>query len=126
MVNCVLITNRSGIHHVDSGQPWDQPMEPTSILLDNLGTVTLSNDMSYHKCIKYTNVADHFICEKVASNKAILTYVQSKEHPADLMTKSLDSLWHRYLHAKLGFVDDSEVRGSVGFSNTSDAKASPN
>ena len=73
MANCVLISNRSDIRHADRGQPWDQPTEPTSILSDNLGAVTLFNDMSYHAHTKHTNITDHFIREKVASNEAIIT-----------------------------------------------------
>ena len=78
---------------------------PTSICSDNLSTITLSHDATYHTRTKHINVTYHYICEKVASNKATLTYVKSKENPADLMTKPLDLYQHRYLREKLGFVE---------------------
>ena len=93
--------------------------EPTSIRSDNLGAITLSNDSTYHARTKHINVTYHFIRENVASNEAVLTYVQSKENLADLMTKGLDLHQHRYLCGKLGFEGKSEARGSVK-SNTLD------
>jgi hypothetical protein len=77
---------------------------------DNLGAITLSHDATYHARTKHINVAYHFIRQKVASNEASLTYVRSKENPADLMMKGLDVSQHKYLRGKLGF---TEVRGSV-------------
>ena len=61
-----------------------------SIRSDNLGAITLSYDATYHARTKHINVTCHFICEKVASNEASLTYVRSKENPMDLMTKGLE------------------------------------
>jgi hypothetical protein len=85
--------------------------QPTSIQCDNLAAITLSHDATFHARTKHINVAYHFIREKVASHEASLTYVRSKENPADLMTKGLEGGQHRYLREKLGF---AEVRGSVG------------
>ena len=87
--------------------------EPTSIWFDNLGAITLSNDSTYHARMKHINVIYHFIHKKVASNEAVLTYVQSKENLADLMTKGLDLHQHQYLCEKLGFKGKSKARGSV-------------
>ena len=78
---------------------------PTSIRSDNLSAITLSHDATYHAQTKHINVTYHYIHEKVASNEAKLTYVKSKENPADLMTKPLDLFQHRYLRDKLGFVE---------------------
>ena len=64
--------------------------QPTSIQSDNLGAITLSHNPSYHARTKHINIAYHFIHKKVGSNKATLTYVQSKENPVDLMTKGLE------------------------------------
>ena len=88
-------------------------------ILHHLGAITLSNDSTYHTKTKHINVTYHFICEKLASNKAVLTYVQLKENLVDLMTKGLDLHQHQYLCRKLGFEGKSEVRGSVE-SDTSD------
>lgn len=87
--------------------------QPTSMRSDNLGAITLSHDATYHARTKHINVAYHFIREKVTSNEVALTYVRSKENPADLMTKGLEMNQHRYLRGKLGFGTVSELRGSV-------------
>ena len=78
---------------------------PTSIHSDNLSAITLSHDVTFHAHTKHINITYHYICEKVASNKATLTYIKSKENPADLMTKPLDLFQHHYLCEKLGFVE---------------------
>ena len=77
--------------------------EPTSVHSDNLGSITLSHDATYHARTKHINVAYHFIRERIASNEATVTYVQSEENLADVMTKALDALKHRYLMEGMGF-----------------------
>ena len=74
---------------------------PTSIRSDNLSTITLSHNATYHARTKHTNVTYHYIREKVASNEVTLTYTSNRR---DLMTKPLDLFQHRYLREKLGFV----------------------
>ena len=74
---------------------------PTSICSDNLGAITLSHDATYYAQMKHINVAHHFIHEKVASNKAALTYIRSKENTVDIMTKGLKLHQHKYLCEKL-------------------------
>ena len=54
--------------------------QPTSLHSHNLGTITLSQDVTYHACTKHINFAYHFICEKVASHKAALTYIPTKDN----------------------------------------------
>ena len=77
--------------------------EPTSVRSDNLGSITLSHDATYHACTKHINVAYHFIRERIASNEATVTYVQSEENLVDVMTKALDAPKHRYLMEGMGF-----------------------
>ena len=84
-----------------------------SLFSDNLGVITLANDATYHARTKHINVAYHFIRERVASNEAVLTYIQSKENLADIMTKGLNLPQHHHLNLRLGLIACSEVRGSV-------------
>ena len=113
--NGSVINNGNGIYCIDRRDKtvglaqefltdlgFDQS-QPTSIHSDNLRAITLSHDASYHARTKHINVAYHFIRERVASNEVALTYVRSKENPADLMTKALDLSQHRYLRNKLGY-----------------------
>ena len=89
--------------------------QPTSLRSDNLGTIMLSQDVTYHMCTKHINVAYHFICEKVASHEAALTYVPTKDNIADILTKGLKLHQHHYLMGKLGFgVRNFLLGGSVG------------
>ena len=89
--------------------------QPTSLHSDNLGAITLSQDMTYHTCTKHINVAYHFICEKVASHEAVLTYVPMKDNIADILMKGLELHQHHYLMGKLGFgIRNFLLRGSVG------------
>ena len=55
-----------------------------SLHSDNLGAITLSQDVTYHACTKHIKVAYHFIREKVASHEAALTYIPTKENIVDI------------------------------------------
>ena len=91
--------------------------QPTSIRSDNLGTITLSHDVTYHVRTKHINIAYHFIREKVTSNEVALTYVQSKDNIADLMTKGLEANQHHYLQEKLRYSDPGGAKLRVLSSN---------
>ena len=89
--------------------------QPTSLHSNNLGTIMLSQDVTYHTHTKHINITYHFIHEKVTSHEAVLTYVPMKEDIADILTKGLKLHQHCYLMGKLGFgVRDFSLRGSVG------------
>ena len=75
----------------------------------------LSQDVTYHIHTKHINVTYHFICEKVASHEAALTYIPMKDNIVDILTKGLELHQHCYLMGKLGFgVRNFSLRGSVG------------
>ena len=85
----------------------------TSLCSNNLGAITLSQDVTYHAHTKHINVTYCFICEKVASHKAVLTYIPTKDNIVDILTKGLKLHQHRYLMGKLGFgVRNFSLRGS--------------
>ena len=89
--------------------------QPTSLCSDNLGTIMLSQDVTYHMRTKHINDAYHFIHEKVASHEAALTYIPMKDNIADILTKGLELHQHHYLMGKLGFgIRNFSLRGSVG------------
>ena len=58
--------------------------QPMSLCSDNLGAIMLSQDVTYHARTKHINAVYYFICEKVASHEAVLTYIPMKENIADL------------------------------------------
>ena len=89
--------------------------QPMSLRSDNLGTITLSQDATYHKSTKHINIAYHFIHEKVASYEAVLTYVPMKDNIVDILPIGLELHQHCYLMGKLGFgIRNFLLRGSVG------------
>ena len=61
----------------------------TLICCDNLSAITIAHDATYHARIKHIKIYYHFIREKVASNKASLTYIPLKDNIVDLMTKAI-------------------------------------
>ena len=69
---------------------------------DNLQAITNTYDPAYHTRTKHINIEYHWIRERIAFNKASLTYVKSEENIADLMTKPLPRAQHNYLVQKLG------------------------
>ena len=52
----------------------------TLICCDNLSTITITHDTTYHAHTKHINIYYHFIPKKVASHKASLTHVASKDN----------------------------------------------
>src|SRR6266481_9132046 len=52
--------------------------DPTLICCDNLSAITITHDATYHTRTKHIKIYYHFICEKVASNEASLTYIPLK------------------------------------------------
>ena len=98
--------------------------QPMSLHSDNLSAITLSQDATYYTCTKHINVAYHFICEKVASHEAMLTYVPMKENIADILMKRLELPQHHYLMGKLGFgARDFLLRRSVSNCTNNDDKS---
>ena len=69
---------------------------------DNLSTITITHDTTYHAHTKHINIYYHFIHEKVASHEASLTYVTSKDNIADIMTKAIPPESHNKLKELLG------------------------
>ncbi len=74
----------------------------TLIRCDNLSTITITHDVTYHARTKHIKIYYHFIREKVASNEASLTYVPLKDNIADLMTKAIPPEEHNKLKNLLG------------------------
>ena len=53
---------------------------------------------------KHIKIYYHFIHERVASHKALLTYVTSKDNIADIMTKAVPPESHNKLKELLGLI----------------------
>ena len=55
----------------------------------NMSSVQLASNLGYHARQKHIEVHYHFIREMVISKKIDLKHVKSKDHVADIFTKSL-------------------------------------
>ena len=80
--------------------------DPTPIRCDNLSAITITHNVTYHVQTKHIKIYYHFICERVASNKASLIYVSSKDNVADIMTKAIPPDNHIKLKELLGITKD--------------------
>ena len=80
--------------------------DPTVIHCDILSAITITCDVTYHVCTKHINIYYHYICKKVASNKASLTYVTSKDNIADIMMKAIPQDNHNKLKELLGITKE--------------------
>ena len=81
--------------------------DPTAICCDNLSTITITCDVTYHVHTKHINIYYHYIREKVASNEASLTYVALKDNIADIMTKAIPPDNHDKLKELLGITREN-------------------
>lgn len=65
-------------------------IEPTTIFCNNNATITLSDDPSFHDCVKHIDIRYHFLRERVHSGERQLARVSTKENLADVFTKALE------------------------------------
>ena len=65
---------------------------PTSIHEDNQGAIELSKNPKFHNRTKHTDVAYHFVRERISSKELLVTYCPSSEKQADIMTKGLTTV----------------------------------
>ena len=87
----------------------------TPIHCDNLSTITITHDATYHAWTKHIKIYYHFIHKRVASNEASLIYVASKDNVVDIMTKAIPPDNHIKLKKLLGnYKGTNSLRGSVG------------
>lgn len=83
-------------------------------ILGNSETITLYNDCQsaqklilnpvYHRRSKHIDIRYHFLREAVANKFVKVDYLETAEMPADIFTKSLGSLKHKYFTKKLGIL----------------------
>lgn len=88
-----------------------------NLLFEILGyseTIILYNDCQsaqklilnpvYHRRSKHIDIRYHFVREAVANKFIKVDYLETKEMPADIFTKSLGSFKHKYFTKKLGIL----------------------
>jgi len=59
----------------------------------------------FHEKTKHTKIVRHFVREKLESGDLTISYLPSKQQPADIYTKALGKKHFLYLKGKLGIID---------------------
>ena len=78
--------------------------EPIHLYCDNVQTISNLHDVSHHLRTKHFRVEGHWVPELVDHGEVEITYVQSAENTADVLTKALLLAQHRFLIHKLGML----------------------
>ena len=76
--------------------------KPTSIQSDNMGTITIIKDPSFHARTKHIDIQHHYVRERIESNKLEFNYTRTSDTIADILTKALPRPAHEKLTKMLG------------------------
>ena len=76
---------------------------------DNTSAINISKNPVMHSKTKNISIKYHFVRELVQDKEIRLEYVHTKEHIADIFTKSLPKDAFLYLRGKLGVIPLSEA-----------------
>jgi hypothetical protein len=75
------------LHHLLNGIGISQTT-PTHMLSDNLATISISHELTFHTHTKHINVQYHYICKAISNQEIELTYTPTMENLADIFTKA--------------------------------------
>ena len=81
---------------------WDYPMK---LYCDNKTAINIAHNPIQHDRTKHIEVERHFIKEKLEEGVVCISYVPSKHHLADILTKGLNSSMFHDLVFKMGMED---------------------
>ena len=76
--------------------------EPIPIFYDNTSAISISKNLVMHSKTKHIPIKFHFIREQVMSKVIKLEYVGTKDHIADVFTKTLPKMQFESLRDQLG------------------------
>jgi len=75
---------------------------PIELLGDKQGSNSLAKNPGDHPCTEHIAIKYHFCREVIASGAMILRYCPTAEMVADVMTKALGKIKHRFFASGLG------------------------
>src|SRR5210317_981678 len=70
--------------------------KPTRIFVDNTEAIFLANNWVTSSRTKHIDVKYHFICETIDDGPIEVVYICTRENPADMFTKNLNSDKYKY------------------------------
>ena len=88
---------------------------------DNLSSVHLTANPSFHKRSKHFELDYHYVCERVALKALVVLYIPAQQQITYIFTKSLPAAAFQSLWSKLGVVvpPSLSLRGAIGTSQPS-------
>ena len=69
---------------------------------DNQGSIALAKNPVFHNWLKHIDIQYHFTQDLVKGKQISLNYIPTKEMSADLLTKALPHVQHKYLTKTIG------------------------
>ena len=84
-------------------------LKPTVVFGDNQGAMELAYNDVINERTKHIEVKYHFSKEKVQDGTVVFNYIPTQEMTADIMTKNLPAVKHKYLIKKLGMAQDKDL-----------------
>ena len=79
-----------------------QKQRTTTIHGDNLGSIALTKDPTFHARSKHIDIQFHYTRERVNEKDMFFKYIPTAAMPADIMTKALPCPKHEKFTALLG------------------------
>lgn len=85
-------------------------LEPTSIYIDNQAALAMINSPNpVHSKVKHIDISYMAIRNRIATKQITCSYINTKDNPADILTKSIAREQFEYLRNKLGLEEPSKA-----------------